>query len=106
MVLDGLAVEYEFQKRFDTCRSKRSLPFDFYLPKHNVCIEYHGRQHYEAIDYFGGEKAMKLCQRRDKIKAKFCKDSDIHLEVIPYWLDESQVRAIIARLAHVQLSLF
>ena len=106
MVLDSLAVEYQFQKRFDTCRNKRSLPFDFYLPNHDVCIEYHGIQHYEPVASWGGEKALKSCQRRDKIKAKFCKDNGIHLEVIPYWLDEAQVRAIVARLAHMQLSLF
>lgn len=105
-VLYGLAVEHERQKRFDACRSKQPLPFDFYLPGHNICIEYHGEQHYEAITHFGGEKALRSRQRRDKIKAKFCKDNGIHLEVIPHWLDESQVRAIIARLAHVQLSLF
>ena len=31
------------------------MPFDFYLPKHNICIEYDGKQHFEPIDIFGGE---------------------------------------------------
>lgn len=26
--------------------------YDFYLPEHNVFIEYHGVQHYQRIDYF------------------------------------------------------
>lgn len=30
---------------------KNPLPFDFYLPKHNCCIEYQGRQHYSEKDY-------------------------------------------------------
>ncbi len=105
-ILGGMHINYVYQKRFKGCKHKKPLPFDFYLPDHNVCIEYQGQLHYIDVEYFGGKKALKSCQRRDKIKAKFCKDNGMHLEVIPHWLDESQVRAIIARLAHIQLSLF
>lgn len=30
------------------------LPFDFYLPEHNICIEFDGMQHFKPIDYWGG----------------------------------------------------
>jgi len=105
MVLDSLLVSYERQKKFDGCKYKSKLPFDFYLPDHNTCIEYHGRQHYEPVDHFGGDKGLKTRQRLDRIKAKYCKDNGITLEVIPYWFDEEQVRAIVSRIAHIQLSL-
>lgn len=36
-----------FQHTFDGCVGiKRKLPFDFYLPDFNMCIEYDGRQHF------------------------------------------------------------
>jgi hypothetical protein len=34
----------------------RKAPFDFYLPDYNLLIEFQGRQHYEAVEKFGGEK--------------------------------------------------
>lgn len=37
-----------------------TLPFDFYLPYYNTCIEYDGVQHFKPIDYFGGEKEFEL----------------------------------------------
>ena len=51
-------IMYVSQKRFDDCCDKKSLPFDFYLPNYNTCIEYQGKQHYESIEYFGGEENL------------------------------------------------
>ena len=48
-------------------------------------IEYDGEQHYKAIDCWGGEKALKRCQKRDEIKNKYCKKNGITLIRIPYW---------------------
>ena len=39
-------IDFEIQFRFKDCRNKLPLPFDFYLPKHNLCIEYDGEQHF------------------------------------------------------------
>ena len=35
------------QYSFDECMDKLSLPFDFYLPDYNTCIEYDGEQQYD-----------------------------------------------------------
>ena len=78
-------VEYIPQKRFDDCRDKQALPFDFYLPVMNVCIEYQGRQHYESIEHFGGEENLQYVQLHDEIKRKYCLDNDISLLCIPHW---------------------
>lgn len=85
--LDKIGVLYESQKRFDNCRYKLPLPFDFCLPDYNICIEYNGKQHYEPIDIFGGEEAFEGTVRRDKIKEDYCKDNNISLIVIPYFAD-------------------
>lgn len=83
--LTNLKVGFIEQKRFNGCRDILSLPFDFYLPKKNVCIEYQGRQHYEPVEYFGGKKTFESRKRRDKIKRDFCKKEGIKLIEIPYW---------------------
>ena len=72
------------QHKFSDCINIRSLPFDFYLPKYNVCIEYDGIQHYEPIDYFGGKERFEYIQQNDSIKNKYCKDNNITLLRIRY----------------------
>lgn len=84
-VLEELNIEYITQYTFEQCQDERKLPFDIYVPKYNTLIEYDGIQHYEAIDFFGGEEALKSTQRRDLIKTTFCEKSNIELIRIPYW---------------------
>lgn len=73
------------QKKFSKCKYKRKLPFDFYLEEYNICVEYHGEQHYRPYSYFGGESDFEEGQIRDKIKEDFCKNNNIKLIIIPYW---------------------
>lgn len=82
-------LKYITQKRFSDCKSKRTLPFDFYLPEKNTLIEYDGEQHFKPKE-FGGiskEKAednFKHTQNNDNIKNDYCKDNGIKLIRIPY----------------------
>ena len=78
-------IEYIQQYTFDNCRDKQVLPFDFYLPTYNSCIEYQGKQHYEAIEYFGGQEKFELQQKHDTIKNEYCKNNGIPLLRIPYY---------------------
>jgi len=64
--------------------AKYPLPFDFYLPDYNTCIEFNGKQHYEPIKYFGGIDYFKLINERDKIKSKYCNENNIRLIIIKY----------------------
>ena len=84
-VLNLMNISYINQYRFDDCRYKYPLPFDFYLPKYKICIEYDGEQHYESIEQFGGEEYLKDVQLKDEIKTKYCKKHKIKLIRIPYW---------------------
>ncbi|MGB1284361.1 MAG: hypothetical protein ACPG44_07840 [Polaribacter sp.] len=45
---------------------------DIYFPKLNIGIEYQGAQHYEPIDFFGGQEAFEKTQERDKRKKQLC----------------------------------
>lgn len=72
------------QYMFDICRDKNPLPFDFYLPEDNVCIEYDGEQHFRAVNYFGGEEGLAIRQKHDDMKTKFCNNNKIKLIRIRY----------------------
>lgn len=74
-------IEFIPQKRFKDCKNKSLLPFDFYLPKTNICIEYDGIQHFYPTF---GSKAFELTKINDKIKNKYCKSNDIRLIRIKY----------------------
>ena len=78
-------IEYVFQKPFKDCCDINPLPFDFYLPHYNCCIEYDHKQHYEPIEYFGGEEKFKIQQKHDNIKNEYCKENGITLLRIPYY---------------------
>lgn len=69
---------------FDDCKDKKALPFDFYLPDFNVCIEYDGEQHFKSIDFFGGEDRLRYVQCHDQIKSNYCKNNNIPLLRIKY----------------------
>jgi len=70
---------FDYQKKFPNLIYKKSLIFDFYLPKYNLCIEYDGEQHFKPIDYWGGLDGFKLRQIKDNIKTKYCKNNSINL---------------------------
>ena len=80
------------QKRFTDCVDIKSLPFDFYIPELNVCIEYQGEQHYRPVN-FGGisdEDAYNkfvTTQYHDEIKKDYCLKNNIKLICIPYFED-------------------
>lgn len=90
-------IDFETQKRFDDCRKSKPLPFDFYIPELNLCIEADGIQHYETNDFFGGEEGLKIRQEYDGIKNEFCESNGINLlrirydeiDIIPQILEEN-----------------
>lgn len=79
-------VVFESQKRFKDCNHKKPLPFDFYLPKYNICIEYNGIQHYKTTknNFFGGKKELLKRQSGDKIKIDYCNKNNIDLIIVKY----------------------
>lgn len=72
------------QYKFDDCRDKKQLSFDFYLKNLNICIEFNGKQHYEPIEYFGGINSLKSQIKRDLIKREYCENNNILLIIIRY----------------------
>lgn len=84
-ILERSYVDFIRQYTFDNCRTTRPLPFDFYLPTYNCCIEFDGKQHYETGKFGKTLVDLMNIKYRDNIKTNFCKNNNIKLIRIPYW---------------------
>ena len=86
-ILNDCEIIFDKQKRFEDCKYKRPLPFDFYIPSHNLLIEFNGGQHYGAA-IFGGKRLSQeqllLIQHRDAIKRKYAQDHGFRFLEIRY----------------------
>ena len=89
-LLTDRKILFEKEKRFPECFDKDMLPFDFYLPEYNICIEFQGEQHYKENTYFGAE-AFQITLKHDTIKAVFCQERGINLQYISY-LDDIEMK--------------
>ena len=87
-ILNTLKINYLCQYTFSDCKDKFMLPFDFYLPKYNLLIEYDGLGHYQSSQYKSSwrtEEAVLKTQNHDNIKNQYCLDNNIKLIRIPYY---------------------
>lgn len=85
-------INYKREYKFDDCRDKRPLPFDFAIfNKENELIgliELNGQQHYIEGGWNTKEHLLYVT-KHDKIKHIFCEQNTIPLMIIPYqYFDE------------------
>ena len=52
---------------------------DIYIPNLKIGIEYQGIQHFESVDFFGGEESLKYRKELDDKKRELCKNNNITL---------------------------
>ena len=52
-----------------------------------IAIEYQGKQHFEPVDYFGGEENFLKQKERDELKAKRSAEHGVKLIYVNYWED-------------------
>jgi hypothetical protein len=83
-ILDSNNISFIRQYKFDDCKYILSLPFDFFLPEYNICLEYNGLQHYEPVDFFGGQDSFEYRKKLDEIKINYCLKNNINLFIITY----------------------
>jgi hypothetical protein len=95
VVLKEFNIDFIPQYKFDDCKSKYVLRFDFAIMDNNAAvglIEYDGKQHFEPIDFFGGIDGFKASKERDQIKNTYCKLHNIPLLRLPYTLSTEEIR--------------
>lgn len=81
-------INFKAEVRFDGCRDKYPLIFDFVIMNNQgkvlKCIEYQGNQHYISTGGWSTEESVEAVQKRDKIKKDYCREMGIELLCIPY----------------------
>lgn len=89
----NISFKQEYLIKFPFIVKKKPYVFiDFYLPKHNIFIEYNGRQHYEYTPYFHkSEVDFELQKFRDVTVRNYCKNKGITLIEIPYTMTNEEV---------------
>ena len=55
--------------------------------KYDILIECQGKQHYQPIEYFGGEEHFEEQRKRDDLKFKLSEENGIVLIYVNYWED-------------------
>lgn len=82
--LEARGIRYEREKKFKTCRHRKPLRYDFYLPDLNLLIEFDGKQHFEPR--FGTE-ILAQTKFTDAIKTKWAEENGIQLLRVRYDID-------------------
>jgi len=106
--LDEHDIKYISQKRYSDCKDINTLPFDFYLSKYNILIEYQGEQHYMLVNFSGHmskekqEENLEYVQYHDQIKRDYSTANNITLIEIPYW-DFKNIETIISNLINTNI---
>lgn len=94
-VLSQHHIPYSTQYSFEDCKNVLPLRFDFAVEDNNnnvlFMIEYDGRQHFEPIDWFGGQEGFEQSKKRDQIKNEYCKSNNIPLLRLPYTLTKDEI---------------
>lgn len=75
-------IQFVTQANFPDCIGEFGwrLYFNFYIPRANapdVIIECHGNQHYQPVDYFGGQEVFDRIVANDAIKKQYAEDNNM-----------------------------
>lgn len=60
------------------------LEIDIFVPEMDVGIEYMGRQHFEPVEFFGGEESFDEQEKRDERKKEICEKRAVDLYYVNY----------------------
>ena len=56
--------------------------FDIWFPNWKIAVEYHGRQHFEPVEFFGGKEVFLKTVERDKRKVNLSKKHGVKLLIV------------------------
>ena len=56
--------------------------FDIWFPNWKIAVEYHGRQHFEPVEFFGGKEVFHKTVERDKRKLDLSKKHGVKLLIV------------------------
>ena len=79
-------VIYQYHPFF-LCTEKGSMSYDVYICGLRIAIEYQGKQHFEPVEYFGGEESFEKQKARDELKLELSKKNNVKLIYVNHWED-------------------
>ena len=79
-------VIYQY-KPFYLSTDKGHMSYDIYICGLKIAIEYQGKQHFEPVDYFGGEESFQTQRQRDQMKSERSRENGVKLVYVNYWED-------------------
>ncbi len=84
--LKYLGINFLREYSFESCVGigGRKLPFDFFIEKFNILIEYDGIQHFKPVHIFGGEKSFVDLKKNDEIRNRWCQENGFNLIRVKY----------------------
>ncbi len=86
-ILEYNYIPFIQEKTFDSCRSPKNnlLRFDFFLPDHNILIEFQGQHHYKPVNkYAKAKRVHNQTVIHDNLKKEFVKNNNFKLISIHY----------------------
>jgi len=95
-ILTDYGVPFEEEYEFDDLISSsgRHLRFDFAIFDDDgelICLlEFNGRQHYQSVGKFGGDRGVRRQKYNDQKKREYCLKHNLKLVSIPYF-DEDRI---------------
>ena len=92
-LLKNKNIQFKKEYKFEWLKNPKTLyylPLDFYLPKQKIAIECHGKQHFEPIEFFGGQSSFDSLCERDDLKNQLCKEHGI--EIFYFAEDEDYIK--------------
>ncbi|USL89460.1 homing endonuclease [Bacillus phage vB_BceH_LY2] len=87
LYLERKGINFKTQHSFEGLVSTKKLSYDFFLPDMDILIEFQGVQHYEPVEFFGGQTSFDKQVAHDKLKRDFAKDNHYLLIEIKYTND-------------------
>lgn len=69
--------------------------FDIWFLRWEVAVEYHGRQHFEPVEFFGGTVSFEETQKRDERKKRLARTRGVKLIVVKENQDLEEVAKLI-----------
>lgn len=79
MLLSNNGIDFVYRAKSSALPWLGKQELDFYLPKFNIAIECQGIQHFDCVDFFGGEKTLQDTLRRDREKSRLCKEHGVKM---------------------------
>ena len=109
-ILKNNNINFIREYSFPDCKgeSDHRLRFDFGVFDENdnllFLIEYDGKQHFQPVDYFGGEESFERLVKHDNIKNQYCNDNNIILLRFNYLDDNNIIEETILNIINTTLT--